>query len=73
MMKIMMHSWDITINLILLVFSINVRLGDLMEIKDQIWTAHAEQKVRVQTPIKLDSIDKVISAYKSQTILYDNS
>ena len=44
-----------------------------MEIKDQIWTAHAEQKVRVQTPSKLDLIDKVISAYESQTTLFDNS
>ena len=57
----------------MLVFSINFRLGDLMEIKDQIWTAHAEQKVRVQTPSKLDLIDKVISAYESQTTLFDNS
>ena len=59
----MMHSSDITIYLISYVFSINVRLGDLMEIKEQIWTAHAEQIVRAQTPqtpIKLDSIDKVI-------------
>ena len=56
----MMHSSDITIYLISDVFSINVRLGDLMEIKEQIWTAHAEQIVRAQTPIKLDSIDKVI-------------
>ena len=53
----MMHSSDITIYLISCVF---VRLGDLMEIKEQIWTAHAEQIVRAQTPIKLDSIDKVI-------------
>ena len=61
----MMHSSDITIYLISYVFSINIRLGDLMEIKDQIWTAHAEQIVRAQTPqtpIKLDSIDKVIYA-----------
>ena len=61
----MMHSSDITIYLISHVFSINIRLGDLMEIKDQIWTAHAEQIVRAQTPqtpIKLDSIDKVIYA-----------
>ena len=59
----MMHSSDITIYLISYVFSIDVRLGDLMEIKEQIWTAHAEQIVRSQTPqtpIKLDSIDKVI-------------
>ena len=59
----MMHSSDITIYVVSYVFSINVRLGDLMEIKEQIWTAHAEQIVRAQTPqtpIKLDLIDKVI-------------
>ena len=31
-----------------------------MEIKEQIWTAHAEQKVKLSTQVKVEIPDKVM-------------
>lgn len=41
-----------------------------MEIKEQIWTAHAEQKVKLSTQVKVEISDKVMND-KSQEIFTD--